>query len=70
MFEDDILVLWNYLFIYVNEDGWSFEMYRLVQLVIQEWFEYYEKKEYWRYWFFVKFCREMLIGEYENWVLC
>jgi tetratricopeptide (TPR) repeat protein len=69
-FEDDILVLRNYSFIYANEDGRSFEMHRLVQLATQEWLEHHEKKEHWRHRFLAKLCREMPTGEYENWALC
>jgi hypothetical protein len=44
-FEDDILVLRNYSFVAVNEDGCSFEMHRLVQLATLEWLELCEQKE-------------------------
>ena len=42
-FEDDVLTLRNYSFIFVNADATIFEMHRLVQLFTRKWLESHEQ---------------------------
>ena len=44
-FEDNILVLRNYLFISINTDGTTFEMHGLVQLATRRWLESHGQRE-------------------------
>ncbi|KFA80741.1 hypothetical protein S40288_10363, partial [Stachybotrys chartarum IBT 40288] len=69
-FEDDVLLLRNYSFVTANEDGYTFEMHRLVQLATLEWLELHKEKEKWRHQFLTKLCKEMPTGKYENWAIC
>jgi hypothetical protein len=69
-FDDDVMALRNYSFIYVNADGTTFEMHGLVQLATRKWLEAHGEGERWK----GQFIRNLYItfptGEYENWTVC
>ncbi|KAF5876254.1 putative tpr domain protein [Botrytis fragariae] len=69
-FEDDILVLRDHSFIYVNADRTTFEMHRLVQLATRKWLEDQKQQEKWKRQFIKNLDAELPTGEYENWVQC
>ncbi|KAK2589403.1 hypothetical protein QQS21_012920 [Conoideocrella luteorostrata] len=69
-FENDILILRDFSFIIVNDDGTTFKMHRLVQLATLEWLRAYEVYEQWRHRFLVRLCAELPGGEYKNWTKC
>jgi tetratricopeptide (TPR) repeat protein len=69
-FEDDILILKNYSFIFVNIDTTTFGMHRLVQLATREWLKLHSQLEKWRQRFIKNLCAEFPSGEYENWSKC
>ncbi|KAH8651580.1 hypothetical protein BGZ60DRAFT_436624 [Tricladium varicosporioides] len=69
-FEDDILVLRNYLFITINIDGTTFEMHRLVQLATRKWLEVHMQQERWKRQSIKNLYAELPTGEYENWAKC
>jgi tetratricopeptide (TPR) repeat protein len=69
-FEDDILMLKNYSFIFVNIDKTSFGMHRLVQLATQKWLEAHRQLERWKQQYIKSLCAEFPAGNYENWAKC
>jgi hypothetical protein len=69
-FEDDILMLRNYSFIFVNIDKVTFRMHRLVQLATRKWLEAHKKLERWKEQYIKNLCAEFPIGHYENWAKC
>ncbi|KAH8595376.1 P-loop containing nucleoside triphosphate hydrolase protein [Bisporella sp. PMI_857] len=69
-FEDDILALRNYSFIFVNMDGTTFEMHGLVQLATREWLKAHKQQEKWKQQFVKSLYAEFPTGEYENWAKC
>jgi hypothetical protein len=69
-FEDDILMLRNYSFIFVNIDEATFRMHRLVQLATQKWLEDHRQLERWKQQYIKRLCAEFPAGKYENWAKC
>jgi hypothetical protein len=69
-FEDDILMLRNYSFIFVNIDKTTFGMHRLVQLATRKWFEAHRQLERWKQQYIKSLCVEFPTGKYENWAKC
>ena len=69
-FEEDVLILRNYSFIFINVDIITFEMHGLVQLAIQKWLEAHGQLERWKQQYIKNLCIEFPIGEHENWVKC
>jgi hypothetical protein len=66
-FEDDILLLRNYSFIFVNIDKTTFGMHRLVQLATQKWLEAQSQLERWKQQYITNLCTVFPAGKYENW---
>ncbi|PYH92485.1 TPR-like protein [Aspergillus ellipticus CBS 707.79] len=69
-FEEDLIILRNYLMISSSADGTSFEMHRLVQLAMRKWLEACGMFEKWKQRFIKILCREFPEGNFENWALC
>ena len=69
-FEDDILTLRNYSFIFVNVDTTTFGMHRLVQLATRKWLEAHGQLEGWKQQYIKNLCTEFPTGKYENWPKC
>ena len=69
-FEDDILMLRNYSFIFVNIDKTTFGMHRLVQLATRKWLEAHRQLEKWKQQYIKSLCAEFPAGKYENWAKC
>jgi hypothetical protein len=69
-FEDDILTLRNYSFIFVNVDTMTFEMHRLVQVAMQNWLVGHGQLERWKQQYITNLCTEFPPGSYENWTKC
>ncbi len=69
-FEDDILTLRNYSFISINNDGFSFEMHRLVQLATRTWLKAHEQLEKWNQQSIKNLCQEFPGRGHENWAKC
>jgi hypothetical protein len=69
-FEDDILTLRNYSFIFVNVDTTTFGMHRLVQLATRKWLEAHGQLEGWKQQYIKNLCTEFPTGKYENWAKC
>ena len=69
-FEDDILVLRNFSFIFANADTATFEMHRLVQLAMRKWLEANGQLEKWKQQFIRNLCAKFPTGKFENWVTC
>ncbi|KAK2764263.1 hypothetical protein FQN54_008955 [Arachnomyces sp. PD_36] len=69
-FEDDILVLRDYSFIFVSADATSFEMHGLVQLSMRKWLEKHSQLERWKRRYITKLHAEFPTSEYENWEKC
>jgi tetratricopeptide (TPR) repeat protein len=69
-FEDDILMLRNYSFIFVNIDETTFGMHRLVQLATRKWLEAHRQLERWKQQYIKSLCAEFPAGKYENWAKC
>ncbi|KAF4609817.1 hypothetical protein G7Y89_g15806 [Cudoniella acicularis] len=69
-FENDILMLRNYSFIFINIDKTTFEMHRLVQLATRNWLEADGKLERWKQQYIKNLCTEFPAGKYENWTKC
>ncbi|KAI0403999.1 putative kinesin [Xylaria palmicola] len=69
-FEDDILTLQDYSFIYITNNGSMFEMHRLVQLATRRWLEAKGQQERWKNEFISRLCAQLPTGEYENWGEC
>src|ERR1700730_13074686 len=55
-FEDDILMLRNYSFIFVNIDKTTFGMHQLVQLATQKWLEAHRQLERWKQQYIKNLC--------------
>ena len=69
-FEEDILILRNYSFIFANINKTTFTMHRLVQLAMQEWLKIHSLLEKWKSQHIKSLCREFPPGNYENWGRC
>jgi hypothetical protein len=69
-FEEDISVLRNYSFIFVNTNDTTFEMHGLVQLATRKWLEAHGQIERWKHRFIKNLDAELPTGEYENWERC
>ncbi|CZR51282.1 related to kinesin light chain [Phialocephala subalpina] len=69
-FEDDILMLRNYSFIFVNIVESTFGMHRLVQLATRKWLEAHRQLERWKQQYIKRLCAEFPTGKYENWAKC
>ena len=69
-FEDDILALRNFSFIYVNRDTLTFEMHGLVQLATRKWLEANGELEKWKDEYIRILYAEYPTAEYENWAIC
>ena len=69
-FEDDILMLRNYSFIFVNIDKTTFGMHQLVQLATQKWLEAHSQLERWKQQYIRNLYAEFPTGKYENWAKC
>jgi Tetratricopeptide repeat len=69
-FEDDILTLRNYSFIFVNSDATTFEMHRLVQLATRKWLGAQGQLERWKQQYIRILSRVFPTGNYENWSIC
>jgi len=69
-FEEDVLTLRNYSFIFINVDTTTFEMHGLVQLAMRKWLEAHGQLERWKQQYIKNLCTEFPIGEHENWAKC
>ncbi|KGO66372.1 Tetratricopeptide-like helical [Penicillium expansum] len=69
-FEDDILVLKEYLLISISPDETKFEMHRLVQLAMQEWLRAHGQLEKWQGQFIRILYSKFPLGTFENWPRC
>jgi hypothetical protein len=69
-FEDDILMLRNYSFIFVNSDATTFEMHGLVQLAMRKWLGQHGQLERWKQQYIRNLYRVLPNGQYENWDRC
>ncbi|KAH7364012.1 hypothetical protein BKA65DRAFT_545909 [Rhexocercosporidium sp. MPI-PUGE-AT-0058] len=69
-FEDDLVVLRNYSFIFDNKDGTTFEMHGLVQLATRNWLEAHGHIKTWKSAFLRNLDAGLPSGEYENWERC
>ena len=69
-FEEDVLILRNYSFIFINVDIITFGMHRLVQLAIRKWLEAHGQLERWKQQYIKNLCIEFPIGEHKNWAKC
>lgn len=69
-FEDDILMLRNYSFIFVSKDETTFGMHRLVQLATRKWLEAHRQLERWKQQYIKSLCAVFPAGKYENWAKC
>ena len=65
-FKDDILMLRNYSFIFVNIDKTTFGMYQLVQLATRKWLEAYKQLENGKQQYIKSLCAECPAGKYKN----
>ena len=65
-FEDDILTLRNYSFIFVNIDKTTFGMRRLVQLATRKWLEAHRQLEKWKQQYIKSLCAEFPAGKHKN----
>jgi hypothetical protein len=70
LFEDDIVMLRNYSFIFVDSDGTMFEMPGLVQLATLTWLGQHGPLERWKQQYIRKPSRVCPTGQYENWNRC
>ena len=68
-FEDNVLTLRNYSFIYIDTDQ-TFKMHTLVQLAMRKWLEASRQLEYWKQKYITILSAAFPIGEYENWTKC
>ena len=69
-FEDDVLALRNYSFIFANTDTTTFEMHGLVQLATRKWLEVNGQLEKWKQQYIKNLYVEFPTGEFENWAKC
>ncbi|KAH6656094.1 hypothetical protein BKA67DRAFT_622504 [Truncatella angustata] len=70
VFEDDIVTLRDYSFIYLGEDPTSFTMHNLVQLATRKWLRENGHHERFQQQFLRNLNKELPNGEYENWLTC
>lgn len=69
-FEDDVTTLRNYSFIHVSENGTSFTMHRLEQMITRAWLKSDGQIDQWKDKFISILCDKFPTGEYENWEVC
>jgi hypothetical protein len=69
-FDDDILMLRNYSFIFVSIDKITFGMHRLVQLATRKWLEDHRQLERWKQQYIKSLRTEFPARKYENWAKC
>ena len=69
-FEDDVLALRNYSFIFVNKDTTTFEMHGLVQIATRKWLEANGQLEKWKQQYIKNHYVEFPTGEFQNWKKC
>jgi tetratricopeptide (TPR) repeat protein len=69
-FEDDILALRNYSFIFVNADSTTFEMHGLVQLATRKWLDVNGRLERWKLQYIKNLYAVFPTGAPENWSKC
>jgi len=69
-FEDDVVTLRNFCFIFVEKDDRNFGMHALVQLATRTWLDANNQLEQWRREFVALMAREFPSGSFENWTRC
>ncbi|CAI7640439.1 unnamed protein product [Penicillium pancosmium] len=69
-FENDIVVLRDYLFISISTTGSDVEMHRLVQISMQEWLKSHNTFQDWKEQFILYLSAIFPETEIENWRLC
>ncbi|KAJ5632319.1 P-loop containing nucleoside triphosphate hydrolase protein [Penicillium lividum] len=70
-FEDSIVTLRNYSMIFIDLDGETFGMHRLVQLAMRSWLEAKGQLEHWKQKFIdILFYAFPSNGDFENWATC
>jgi tetratricopeptide (TPR) repeat protein len=69
-FEDDVLALRNYSFISVSADTTTFEMHRLMQLLMKKWLEAHKQLNKWIKESIRVLMAAFLSGDYETWADC